>query len=107
MRPALDKALTGDQEGFVRLVFAREQYAADIRALVQALQQAGRGPVPITALNFRTHGLMHLLADYPACDSLLVGELECDVGEGIALEHLLELDAGEPWLRAPGDPLEC
>lgn len=63
----------------MRLVFAREQHEADIRTLVQASQQAGRGPVPITALNFRTHGLM----------------------------HLLELDAGGPWLHAPGDPLEC
>lgn len=98
LRPALDKTLIGDHEGFVRLVFVREQYEADIRALVRALQQAGRDPVPVTALDSRTHGLQRLLADYPACDSLPVDELEPDI-KGMALERLLELDANEPWPR--------
>lgn len=101
LRPALDKTLTGDREGYVRLEFAREQYEADIRALVKALQEAGRGPVPVTALDSRTLGLNHLLANYPACDSLPVDELEPNVGEGMALERLLELDADEPWPRTP------
>lgn len=101
LRPALDKTLIGDHEGFVRLEFAREQYEADIRALVKALQQAGRVPVPVTALDSRTYGLKHLLADYPACDSLLVDELEPNTGGGMALERMLELDADEPWPRTP------
>jgi len=101
LHPALDKTLLGDHEGYVRLEFAREQYEADIRALVRALQQAGRGPVPVTTLDSRTHGLQHLLADYPACDSLLVDELEPTVEGGMALERLLELDADEPWPRTP------
>jgi hypothetical protein len=100
LRPALDKILIGDHEGFVRLVFAREQYETDIRALVQALQQAGRDPVPVTALDSRTHGLQRLLAGYPACDSLSVDELEPDI-KGMALERLLELDAAEPWSSTP------
>ncbi|MGZ0018965.1 hypothetical protein [Nitrosomonas sp. wSCUT-2] len=101
LHPALDKTLTGDRVGYVRLEFAREQYEADIRALVKALQQAGRGPVSVTALDSRTHGLNHLLADYPACDSLPVDELEPNVEGGMALERLLELDADEPWPRTP------
>ncbi len=100
LRPALDKTLIGDHEGFVRLVFAREQYETDIRALVRALQQAGRGPVPVTALDSCTHGLQRLLAGYPACDSLPVDELEPNI-KGMALERLLELDASEPWPRTP------
>jgi len=101
LRPALDKTLIGDHEGFVRLVFVREQYETDIRALVRALQQAGRGPVPVTTLDSRTQGLKRLLADYPACDSLPVDELEPNVEGGMALERLLELDASEPWPRTP------
>ena len=101
LRPALDKTLTGDREGYVRLEFAREQYEADIRELIKALQQAGRDPVPVTALDSRTQGLNHLLADYPACDSLPVDELEPNVEGGMALERLLELDADEPLPRAP------
>ncbi len=100
LRPALDKTLTSDCEGFVRLVFAREQYEADIRALVRALQQAGRDPVPVTALDSRTHGLERLLTEYPACDSLSVDELEPDI-KGMALERLLELDASGPWPHTP------
>ena len=101
LRPALDKTLIGDREGYVRLEFARDRYEAGIRALVRALQQAGRGPVPVTTLDSRTQGLKHLLANYPACDSLLVDKLEPDVGEGMALERMLELDADEPWPRTP------
>ncbi|OQW83672.1 MAG: hypothetical protein E6Q59_02995 [Nitrosomonas sp.] len=100
LHPALDKTLISDHEGFVRLEFAREQYEADIRALVRALQQAGRDPVPVTALDSCTHGLQRLLTDYPACDSLPVDELEPDI-KGMALERLLELDADEPWPRTP------
>ena len=100
LRPALDKTLIGDREGFVRLVFAREQYEADIRALIRTLQQAGSGPVPVTTLDSRTHGLQRLLTDYPACDSLSVDELEPDI-KGMALERLLELDASEPWPHTP------
>ena len=100
LRPALDKTLIGDREGFVRLVFVREQYGTDIRSLVKALQQAGCGPVPVTALDSRTYGLKHLLTDYPACDSLPVDTLEPGV-EGMELERILELDADEPWPRTP------
>jgi hypothetical protein len=103
LRPALDKTLTGDHEGFVRLVFAREHYEADIRALLRALQQAGRDPIPVTMLDSCTHGLQRLLAGYPACDSLPVDELEPNI-EGMALERLLELDADESWPRTPLRP---
>ncbi len=101
LRPALGAALIGDHEGFVRLVFAREQYEADIRALVRALQQAGRDQVPVTVLDSRTYGLSHLLAKYPGCDSLPVDELEPNTGGGMALERILGLDADEPWPCMP------
>jgi len=101
LRPALDKTLIGDHEGFVRLVFAREQYETDIRALVRALQQAGRDPIPVTMLDSCTHGLERLLTGYSARDSLPVDELEPNVEGGMALERLLELDAGELWPRTP------
>ncbi len=101
LRPALDESLIDANKGFVRLVFTREQYEADIRRLVKTLQQAGRGPVSVTALDSRTQGLNHLLANYSACDSLPVDELEPNVEGGMALERLLELDADEPWPRAP------
>lgn len=100
LRPALDKTLVDASEGFVRLVFACDRYEADIRELVRALQQAGRDPVAATALDSRTYGLKHLLADYPACDSLPVDALEPGI-KGMELERVLELDADEPWQRTP------
>lgn len=101
LRPALDKTLIDANEGFVRLVFAREQYEADIRELVRTLQQAGCGPVTVTALDSRTEGLEYLFINYPACDSLPVDKLEPNAQEGLELECLLELDADEPWPRTP------
>ena len=100
LRPALDKKLIDSSEGFVRLVFARDRYEADIRELVRALQRAGHDPVAVAALDSRTHGLKHLLADYPACDSLPVDALEPGI-KGMELERVLELDVDEPWQRTP------
>lgn len=100
LHPALDETLINANEGFMRLVFAREQYEVDIRELVQALQRAGRDPVAVTALDSRTYGLKHLLADYPACDLLSVNVTEPAI-KGMELERVLELHANESWQRTP------
>lgn len=65
--PALDNALVEKGPGFVRLVFARDQYEADIRALLRALQRAAQTPVATKTLDSQVYGLEYLLANYPSC----------------------------------------
>lgn len=98
--PALDNALVEKGTGFVRLVFARDQYEADIRALLRALQRAAQTPVATKTLDSRVYGLEYLFANYPACDSLRIEMLEPD-SQGMGLERLLKLDADELWSQMP------
>lgn len=98
--PALDDALVEKGAGFVRLVFARDQYEADIRALLRALQRAAQTPVATKMLDSRIYGLEYLLANDPSCDSLRIEMLEPET-QGLELECLLELDVNEPWPRMP------
>jgi hypothetical protein len=100
LRPALDDAFEGDREGFVRLIFARDQYEADIRALLRALQHAATTLFPIEALDSQVYGRAHLRSTYPADYLIRVGDLEPDT-QGLDLEQLLELDANDSWPRAP------
>ncbi|SDZ08311.1 hypothetical protein SAMN05421755_11049 [Nitrosomonas sp. Nm33] len=100
LRPALDDALAVTGAGFVQLVFARDQYEADIRALLRALLRAAQAPVATKTLDSQVYGLEYLLANYPTYDSLCIEMLEPDT-QGLALERLLELDASELWQRTP------
>jgi hypothetical protein len=100
LHPALDDAFDSDRASFLRLVFARDQYEADIRALLRGLQHAGNTSLVTEVLDSRVIGLAHLRSTYPACDSICVKTLEPD-SQGLALERLIELDADDPWLREP------
>lgn len=97
---ALDDSLFEITEGFIRLIFSRDEYELDIRNMVRELQRRGSAPVPVTAICdefykktlFDSFELHH--------DSITVGEIQPD-RHGMTLEKILELDADEPWEREP------
>lgn len=89
LRPALDESILPD-EGFLRLVFVRDEYEADIRAMLSELRHRMTTPVdPRTLAN--VHGLDHLLKEYPAMQTIHTGEFEPNTGDG-SLDWLLALD---------------
>lgn len=98
LRPALDAAFHNDTCGFVRLVFARDEYEADIRALLRELQRYGSTPMATRDLAADVFGVEELRALYPGLDWICADTLEPDT-KGLALERLLELDAEAPWTR--------
>jgi hypothetical protein len=100
LRPALDHAFSGYREGFLRLVFRRDEYEADIRAIVRQLQHGATTPITAGALPADCYGVEYLRQDYPHLDVVRVGDLEPNT-QGMALERLLDLDAAAPWLREP------
>lgn len=89
LAPALEDRLTGT-EGFLRLTFARDEYASDLRALIGELRECASNPVTIEALS-ETDGVEGLQEDYSHLASFQVEELEPSIG-GMALERLLDLD---------------
>ena len=100
LRPALDEAVTGDAEdGFIRLVFEREAFEADLRALLRELQAKAAAPVPLEELtqayDWGVTGL-----DQATLANLPVGEFEPD-SNGLALETLQALDPDAVWPREP------
>lgn len=100
LRPALDEAVTGAApDGFVRLVFERESFEADLRALLRELQARAAAPVPIGELT-QTFDWAATGLDQATLAKLPVGELEPDVN-GLALETLQALDADAAWQREP------
>lgn len=100
LRPALDVAVTGGaQDGFVRLVFARDAFEADLRALLGEVQTRARAPVPLDELA-QAYDWDAMGWGQAARAHLAVGEFEPDL-KGRALEGLLALDVGAAWPREP------
>ena len=97
LQPALEERLMGS-EGFVRLLFERDGYEADVRALMRALRDCAR-PVPVEAVS-ETFGADALLPEQAHLGALEVDRLEPDC-RGMALEHLLALDLEAEWPREP------
>jgi hypothetical protein len=100
LRPALDEALVGDAQGFVRLVFAKSDYEADILAMVHEMQHLARNPVAVRELSSQVHDADHLKTNYPELQQIQVEELEPSVRDP-GLERLLELQDGEVSTRQP------
>jgi hypothetical protein len=100
LRPALDEALVGDGPGFVRLVFARSDYEADILTMVHEMQHIARNPVNAHALSPEVYGADHLKAKFPALQQIQVEELEPPISE-VAFDRLLDLQNGEVSTRQP------
>lgn len=98
LRPALEAGFEDNPGGFVRLIFVRDEYEADIRALLRELQRCGGPPIATLDLTADVAGVEHLHAAYPNLDWIRVDTLEPDT-KGMALERLLELDADASWIR--------
>ncbi len=100
LRPALDAALTaGHGSGFVRLVFERAAYEADLRALLHALQARARAPVPADELA-TVQELEIPNRGGPPLSEIRIGLFEPEV-DGPALARLLALNADAAWPREP------
>lgn len=98
LAPALDDAL-GATEGFIRLHFERNEYEADIRAMLREVQETARTPVSLAQMG-SAHGIEYLQEDYPGCLSLPAetfepGERGCDLDDFVAM------DCDAPWGRVP------
>jgi hypothetical protein len=101
LRPALDDdAFACDEGGFLRLIFARDAYEADLRTFVRELQRLCNCTIPVTAIPRDVYGLDTLLAEYPTLQTIAVDEIEPD-SRGTALEELRALNADGSWLREP------
>jgi hypothetical protein len=98
LAPALEDRLTGT-DGFLRLTFARDEYASDLRALIGELRERASNPVTIEALA-ETDGVEGLQEDYSHLASFQVEELEPGI-DGMELERLLDLDPETLPAQAP------
>lgn len=98
LRPALDDAMT-DGIGFVRLRFSREEYEADIRAMVRDLKERGEATVAVDAVK-EICDLDYMRQAYPDAKSIQVGLFEPEM-KGMELEKLLEIDPDAEFEREP------
>ena len=98
LRPALDQRFAQVERGFVRLVFSRDEYEADIRKLLRELQRSASTSVDKNDLR-DVPNLHHLIDDYSDLTMVQVEELEPNTRGGMALERLLALDAEGVWTR--------
>jgi hypothetical protein len=98
LRPAVDDSCLPSQ-GFLRLVFVREDYEGCIGDMLRELRDwATRPNIPSDLSG--VFGLDHLREEYPDLQSIWVDELEPNV-QGGALERLLGLDLDAPRRRTP------
>ncbi|MFZ4857155.1 MAG: hypothetical protein ACOYL3_12240 [Desulfuromonadaceae bacterium] len=102
-REVIDDSLTDVVSGFIRLVFHREEYEADVRAIMKELQRLGTtsfAAYPETE-EFGVKEL-HRLHDFnfPERTTITVEELEPQV-DGRDLDQLLGLDLTAAWESEP------
>lgn len=101
LRSALDASFAAITYGYIRLVFRREEYDADLRTMVCELQLCGTSQFPVDA----THadcGLINQIdaGKAPRGATFAVEDLEPNI-KGVALERLLATDAKAAWEREP------
>lgn len=99
LAPALDEALRRD-EGFVRLIFDREEYESDVRTLLRTLQSTARAVIPFDELSFLEHGA-ELRKEYPHLSGAKADLFEPTVHGDDDIEGFLAMDATAPWQREP------
>lgn len=103
LRPALDDSFADVEDGFIRLIFRREEYESDIRAMVSELQCVGKTSFSVHP-ETDEYGLQRLLHGhgfpFPDTSTIMVEQLEPDT-KGIALNRLLETGASAPWVPEP------
>jgi hypothetical protein len=98
LRPALNAAIDGG--GYLRLVFERADYEADIRALLRDVQNVARSPMPIEEMAVCV-GDQSLAERYPQFTHIPVEELEPGFNRSDAIDEALEVDADAEWPREP------
>lgn len=102
-RVALVEPYAEMSSGFIRLVFRREEYEADVRAMMKELQRLGT-TVCLAYPETEEFGVKELLRlhDFHFLDStkITVEELEPKV-DGRELEQLLDLDLTAAWESEP------
>ncbi len=98
LRPALEDSCL-PCEGFLRLVFPREDYKGSIGDMLRELRDwAARPNAPADLSD--VYDLDYLRKEYPDLQSIRVDELEPSI-QGWALERLLDLDFDAPRRRTP------
>ncbi|MFA7404909.1 MAG: hypothetical protein WC007_13020 [Pelobacteraceae bacterium] len=96
LRPALNDSFADMAGGFIRLIFRREEYEADIRVMASELQNCGR-TIFSAANETDLYGLSNLLDYYGSPDISLIKVEEMEPGiNGMELDELLKLDLNEP-----------
>lgn len=93
LRPALNDEFENITEGFIRLIFSRDEYASDVCRLIRELQALAKKPIQIDGLTEDVFDLDVVRRSYSALKELHVGELEPNV-RGCALEDLKQYVAG-------------
>lgn len=99
LAPVLDETWRrGD--GFVRLIFDREEYESDVRTLLRTVQSTARAVIPFDELSFLEHGA-DLRKEYPHLSGAKADLFEPTVHGDDDIEGFLALDANAPWQREP------
>jgi hypothetical protein len=99
LAPAIDTAFNHPQ-GFMRLVFDRTEYEADVRAMLRAVRMTASTPVPIADLStLKFHA--GLEKEYPRLRYAVADLFEPTVHGECDAEEFLALDAEAPWPREP------
>lgn len=96
LRPALSEDFSQAAAGFIRLVFARDDYEADIREMICELQHCARTPVAPNVLAQDVEGRAYLCEAYPTLERIAVEDFQPSTGED-DVERLLALNAGAAW----------
>lgn len=99
LRPILAEQFAGVVEGFIRLVFARAEYEADVRNRPRELQACVRAPIAVAALADDVVHVTHLRREQPVLDRMPVEVFEPD-GDGTEIEALRAFDIDAPWPHA-------
>lgn len=103
LKPALG-AWISDPDGFVRLVFGREEYEADIRAMLCEVRQIYGLPVKLANL-VEADGYAFLSEEYPGVQTVMADVYEPTCHGDADGDEFAELDADEVWPREPIFPV--
>ncbi|HNA28568.1 MAG TPA: hypothetical protein PLL19_03170 [Thiobacillaceae bacterium] len=99
LKPALAEVPT-DLEGFVRLVFRRPDYEADIRAMLREVGRVQGSSIPVAGL-MEVRGQDFLVENHPEFRHVVADLFEPTVRGDYDGEALARLDAEAEWPREP------
>ncbi len=99
LKPALAEVPT-DLEGFVRLVFRRPEYEADIRAMLREVRRVQGASLPVTDL-VEVHGYGFLVEYHPEIRHVVADLFEPTVHGDDDGAAFARLDAEADWPREP------